>query len=136
MIQEKKHINMPWSHEEDARIIIALHEDKHRTLELPGRTSNQIIRRIPSAMLRYKQGELKRYINTTENKSQCEVVEQNLREPIPFFERRESQIVKLNERAEKLLAKIETINPLSEEFYKTVNEYNVIEIKLQSFYLQ
>jgi len=133
------YISMPWSLEEDAKIVMAVQENALTGLELPGRTANQIIRRKRSAMLRYDGGELSRYIvnkKLEEEKRRKEREMQMRRERIPSFERPVSQISKLNEKAEILLSKMEQTSPLSPEFAQVVKEYHNVEIRLKSFYFQ
>lgn len=133
------YISMPWSLEEDAKIVIAVQENRLIELELPGRSMSQIYRRKTNAMIRYDRGELRKYVtNKKEEKARREKERRRLmqRETIPVFERSKSELVKLNEHAEMLLVKIEETNPLSREFEQVVKEYHNVEIKLNSFYFQ
>lgn len=129
---------MPWTVEEDAKIVIALQErNSVADLQLPGRTINQIIRRRRNALQRFDRGELSKYVvnkREEEERKERERRRKMQQERIPCFERPKSELVKLNERAEMLLKRMEEASPLSPEFAQVVKEYHNVEIKLKSFY--
>ena len=137
MKKNNNYIDMPWSLEEDAKIVIAVQGNALLSLELPGRSLNQIIRRKRSAMLRFDRGELSKYVvnkREEEERKERERRRKMQQERIPSFERPKSELVKLNERAEMLLTRMEETSPLSPEFAQVVKEYHNVEIKLKSFY--
>jgi hypothetical protein len=127
----KRCIDLPWTKQEDAEIILADNKGKLQSLRLPGRTTEQIKRRKRKSFQLFEAGELAKYMPAQEP---ARIAEKTFVEKLPTFDNSQKNKEMLQNKVQSLYAKLNTINPLDDEFSDTVNKLNAAEIKLESFY--